>query len=208
MVYIQNLCFDSKLCIEFVNDKNMMMNKDNLYSVIYQDIQDAFAEIQQLTQDQHLCAIGLGMVEDFCGFFYVGCTLEQLKTFEDVYEAWWISEWSCSSTANNRVHDAITALYQDLGEDYTDEQYSELQAHYQKTIIQALQDLRTQGKLKNQQGEEIIVIIQYADSSDEDFEDISFPQINPEFLVPLFENRFQKKAGENLYDYLLEKSAS
>ena len=55
---------------------------------------------------------------------------------------------SCSSTANNRVHDAITALYQDLGEDYTNEQYSELQAHYQKTIIQALQDLRIQGKLK------------------------------------------------------------
>ena len=82
-----------ELCIEIVNDKNMMMNKDHLYSVIYQDIQDAFAEIQQLTQDQHLCAIGLGMVEDFCGFFYVGCTLEQLKTFEDVYEAWWISEW-------------------------------------------------------------------------------------------------------------------
>jgi len=57
MVYIQNLYFDSKLCIEIVNDKNMMMNKDHLYSVIYQDIQDAFAEIQQLTQDQAIVSV-------------------------------------------------------------------------------------------------------------------------------------------------------
>ena len=61
---------------------------NNLYTVIYQDIQDALAEILDATRDQHLFAIGLGMVEDLCGFFYVGCTLEQLESFEDVHELW------------------------------------------------------------------------------------------------------------------------
>ncbi|WP_151961718.1 DUF4303 domain-containing protein [Acinetobacter bereziniae] len=183
------------------------MREDHLYSVIYQDIQEALAEIQQLTQDQHLCALGLGMVEDLCGFFYVGCTIENLKSFEDVYEAWWISEWQYSSTANNHTHDAIMALYEALGKQCTDEQYIALREHYQNTIIQALQDLRDAGKLKNKQGEEIMVIIQYADSFDEDFEESSFAQINPKFLVPLFKNRFKQKSGENLYDYLLQKIA-
>ncbi|ATZ65592.1 DUF4303 domain-containing protein [Acinetobacter bereziniae] len=183
------------------------MREDHLYSVIYQDIQEALAEIQQLTQDQYLCTLGLGMVEDLCGFFYVGCTIENLKSFEDVYEAWWISEWQYSSTANNHTHDAIMALYEALGKQSTDEQYIALREHYQNTIIQALQDLRDAGKLKNKQGEEIMVIIQYADSFDEDFEESSFAQINPEFLVPLFKNRFKQKSGENLYDYLLQKIA-
>jgi stage V sporulation protein SpoVS len=83
-------------------------------------------------------------------------------------------------------------LYQDLGEDYTDEQYSELQAHYQKTIIQALQDLRITRKIKNQQGEEIIVIIQYADSSDEDFEDISFHKLILSFWCLYLKTAFKK----------------
>ncbi|KAF1027207.1 MAG: hypothetical protein GAK29_00848 [Acinetobacter bereziniae] len=184
------------------------MREDHLYSVIYQDIQDALTEIQQQTQDQYLCALGLGMVEDLCGFFYVGCTIEGLKAFEDVYEAWWISEWPYSSIANNKTHDAIMALYEALGEQCTDEQYVALREHYQNTIIQALQDLRHAGKLRNHQDEEIIVMIQYADSFDEDFEEISFAQINPEFLQPLFKNRFKQKTGENLYDYLLEKIES
>ena len=178
---------------------------NNLYTVIYQDIQDALAEILETTKDQHVFAIGLGMVEDLCGFFYVGCTLEQLENFEDVHELWWISEWEYSSTANNRVHDAINALYEQLGDDCTEEQYAELRQSYQNTIIQVLQNLRAENKLKNQQGEEMIYIIQYADAFDEEFEDVSFAQINPEEYVPLFANRFKQKKGANLYDFLLQK---
>ncbi len=51
----------------------------------------------------------------------------------------------------------------------------------------------------------MIYIIQYADAFDEDFEDVSFAQINPEEYVPLFANRFKQKKGANLYDFLLQK---
>lgn len=181
------------------------MSETELYSVIHQDIQNALSELLLKTRDQHLFAIGLGMVEDLCGFFHVGCTLEDITDFEDVSELWWISEWQHESTANNRVHHAITKLYHALGDDCTDAQYIELRQHYQNTMIQVLQDLRKQGKLKNQQGEEMMVIIQYADAFDEDFEDVSFPLMNPEFLAPLFQNRFKKQKGPNLSDYLLER---
>ena len=145
------------------------------------------------------------MVEDLCGFFHVGCSLEQLEDFKDVHDIWWISEWKYSSTANNKVHNIITDLADELGEDCTDEEYDELRQLYQDTIIKVLQDLREAGRLKNSQGDEIIYIIQYADASDEEFEDVSFAQINPEKYIPLFENRFKAKSGENLYDFLLEK---
>ena len=51
----------------------------------------------------------------------------------------------------------------------------------------------------------MIYIIQYADAFDEEFEDVSFAQINPEEYVPLFANRFKQKKGANLYDFLLQK---
>ena len=92
-----------------------------------------------------------------------------------------------------------------MSEEYTEEQYIELRQHYQNTIIQVLQDLRKEGKLQNQQGDEMIFILQYADAFDEDFEEISFVQINPSEYISLFSQRFKQKKGENLHDFLLEK---
>lgn len=92
-----------------------------------------------------------------------------------------------------------------MSEEYTEEQYIELRQHYQNTIIQVLQDLRKKGKLQNQQGDEMIFILQYADAFDEDFEEISFVQINPSEYISLFSQRFKQKKGENLHDFLLEK---
>jgi len=59
--------------------------------------------------------------------------------------------------------------------------------------------------LKNQQGDEIIFILQYADAFDEGFEDTSFAQINSKEYIPLFANRFKKNNSANLYDFLLHK---
>lgn len=182
----------------------MKMNeKTNLYLTIYQDIQEACEELRQKTLGQYLQIVGLGFVEDPCGYFTVGMTLEEFSQFDQEL-IWFISEWSVGTTPNNRVHQQIYGLYEQLGEEYTEEQYIELRQHYQNTIIQVLQDLRKEGKLQNQQGDEIIFILQYADAFDEDFEEVSFPKINPVELVPLFAHRF-KKNSMNLYDFLLEK---
>lgn len=181
-----------------------MTEKTNLYLTIYQDIQDACAELKQETLGQHLQIIGLGLVEDLCGYFVVGMTLEEFSQFDQEL-VWFISEWSIEASHNNHVHQKIQRLYEQLGEEYTEEQYIELRQHYQNTIIQVLQDLRKEGKLQNQQGDEMIFILQYTDAFDEDFEETSFAQINLQKYVPLFTNRFKQKKGENLHDFLLEK---
>ncbi|MDM1765842.1 MULTISPECIES: hypothetical protein [unclassified Acinetobacter] len=181
-----------------------MTEKTNLYLTIYQDIQDACAELKQETLGQHLQIIGLGLVEDLCGYFVVGMTLEEFSQFDQEL-VWFISEWSIEASHNNHVHQQIQRLYEQLGEEYTEEQYIELRQHYQNTIIQVLQDLRKEGKLQNQQGDEMIFILQYADAFDEDFEEISFAQINPSEYISLFSQRFKQKKGDNLHDFLLEK---
>lgn len=180
------------------------MNEKSLYSSIYQDIQEACAELKQKTLGQHLQIIGLGFVEDLCGYFVVGMTFEEFSQFDQEL-IWFISEWSIGASNNNHVHQQIQRLYEQLGEEYTEKQYIELREHYQNTIIQVLQDLRKAGKLQNQQGDEMVFILQYADAFDEDFEEISFPQINPQKFVPLFKNRFKKKQGENLFDYWMNQ---
>ena len=64
-------------------------------------LQAAFDWLRSHHQDEHLYAVGLGMVEDICGFFIVGNTLERLADLhaeinnesEQIYYDWSISEW-------------------------------------------------------------------------------------------------------------------
>ena len=83
-----------------------MTEKTNLYLTIYQDIQDACAELKQETLGQHLQIIGLGLVEDLCGYFVVGMTLEEFSQFDQEL-IWFISEWSIEASHNNHVHQQI-----------------------------------------------------------------------------------------------------
>ena len=181
-----------------------MAEQTKLYQVIYQDIQQACEELKQEILGQYLQIVGLGFVEDPCGYFTVGMTLEEFSQF-DPELIWFISEWSVGTKPNNNVHNQIHGLYKQLGDEHTEAQYIALRKTYQNTVIRVLQDLRTEGKLKNQQGDEIIFILQYVDGFDEEFEDISFAQINPKEYAPLFAHRFNKKEGEHLYDYLMAK---
>ena len=51
----------------------MTMNeKTKLYQVIYQNIENSLQDIREKTEEkkEHLCAIGLGYVAQFCGFFH------------------------------------------------------------------------------------------------------------------------------------------
>ncbi len=181
-----------------------MSEQTRLYQVIYQDIQEVCEELKQKTLGQYLQIVGLGFVEDLCGYFTVGMTLEEFSKFDQEL-IWFISEWSVGTYPNNNVHHQIYGLYEQLGDECTEEQYIGLRQTYQNTIIQVLQDLRAEGQLKNQQGDEIIFILQYADAFDEGFEDTSFAQINSKEYIPLFANRFKKNNSVNLYDFLLHK---
>lgn len=181
-----------------------MSEQTRLYQVIYKDIQEACEELKQKTLGQYLQIVGLGFVEDLCGYFTVGMTLEEFSKFDQEL-VWFISEWSVGTHPNNNVHHQIYGLYEQLGDECTEEQYIGLRQMYQNTVIQVLQDLRAEGQLKNQQDDEIIFILQYADAFDEDFEEVSFPKINPTELVSLFAHRFKQNDSVNLYDFLLRK---
>lgn len=174
------------------------MNGQYLYTAIYQTLEESLQQIKATTINQHLCAIGLGLVEDLCGFFCVGTTIEQFSTFDEVGQAWWISEWDYGSKTNQQVHDTIYHMYQNLGEDDQEEQYLALRTLYENSIIRAIQALRAEGKLQNHAGKELIVMLQYADAFDEQFQDRSFPQMNPLPLVEVFKLRFERNMPQSL----------
>ncbi len=179
------------------------MKNNLLYSKIYTEILNALEDILQQTQDQHLFILGLGMVEDFCGFFIVGNTCENLNENDDVYDLWWIPEWPYESKVDAGVNKEIRALEATLGDDPSDEQRQKLKHDYENTIIRVIQDLKKEGRLENKQHKELIMVIQYADSSDEDFEELSFAQINPDKLMELYQNRFiQDPSKPNINDWI------
>ncbi len=194
--------------------------KTKLYQVIYQNIENSLQDIREKTEEkkEHLCAVGLGYVAQFCGFFTVGLSLERFTELQD--NVWWIPEWGCESSVNlPAFREELERLEQEYEGRYTEQEYDALMAddeavdiyfdafieNYQNTSIQVLQDLRKEGKLKADNGEELVVILQYADCHDEDFEEVSFSKINPVEWVPLFANRFKRKPGDNLFDYWSEK---
>ena len=164
-------------------------------------LQAAFDWLRSHHQHEHLYAVGLGMVEDICGFFIVGNTLERLadlhaetakESAEDqIYYDWSISEWYGNEFEGlpNLVHNAATAISDDLDDDA----YDAFRVTYQDHILHVLADMRDQGLLQNAQGEELWVWVQYADAFDEDFDDISFARLNSPELSKLFTLRYQPK---------------
>ena len=166
-------------------------------------LQAAFEWMRSHHAHEQFYAVGLGMVEDICGFFIVGNTLERLATLADgltdtkeadkVYYYWSISEWSSDEFRglSNLVHNAATAIADDLEDD--DDAYDAFRLVYQDHILNVLADMRSQGLLRNAQGEELWVWVQYADAFDEDFDDISFARLNPPELSALFQRRYDAK---------------
>ena len=164
-------------------------------------LQAAFEWMREHHAHEQFYAVGLGMVEDICGFFIVGNTLERLAALADglddstdadkIYYYWSISEWLSDEFRGlpNLVHKAATALAEDLG----DEAYDALRITYQEHILNVLADMRDQGLLQNAQGEELWVWVQYADAFDEDFDDVSFARLNPPELSALFQRRYDAK---------------
>ena len=165
-------------------------------------LQAAFDWLRSHHQDEHLYAVGLGMVEDICGFFIIGNTLERLadlhaetakESAEDhIYYDWNISEWYGDEFEGlpNLVHNAATAISDDLDDD---DAYDTFRVTYQNHILNVLADMRGQGLLQNAQGEELWVWVQYADAYDEDFDDVSFARLNSPELSKLFALRYQPK---------------
>ena len=161
-------------------------------------LQAAFAHFREQYQHEHFYAAGLGMVEDICGFFMVGNTLERLANLhnslvgesldDQAYYYWSISEWAAAEFSGlpNLVHNAATAISDGLG----DGAYGQFRLDYQDHILNVLADMRSQGLLRNAQGEEIWVWVQYADAYDEDFDDVSFARLNPAELSALFVRRY------------------
>lgn len=162
-------------------------------------LQAAFDWLRSHHQDEHLYAVGLGMVEDICGFFIVGNTLERLADLhaeiakesaaDQIYYEWSISEWYGDEFKGlpNLVHNAATAISGGLDDDA----YDAFRLTYQNHILNVLADMRSQGLLQNAQGEELWVWVQYADAYDEDFDDVSFARLNPPELSSLFALRYQ-----------------
>ena len=165
-------------------------------------LQAAFDWLRSHHQDEHLYAVGLGMVEDICGFFVVGNTLERLADLhaetakesadDQMYYTWSISEWYGDEFKGlpNLVHNAATAISDDLDDD---DAYDAFRLVYQDHILHVLADMRGQGLLQNAQGEELWVWVQYADAYDEDFDDVSFARLNSPELSKLFTLRYQPK---------------
>ena len=161
-------------------------------------LQAAFAHFREQCRHEHFYAAGLGMVEDICGFFMVGNTLERLANLhnslvgesldDQAYYYWSISEWAAAEFSGlpNLVHNAATAISDGLG----DGAYGQFRLDYQDHILNVLADMRSQGLLRNAQGEEIWVWVQYADAYDEDFDDVSFARLNPAELSALFVRRY------------------
>ena len=176
-------------------------------------LQAAFDWLRSHHQDEHLYAVGLGMVEDICGFFIVGNTLERLadlhaetakESAEDqIYYDWSISEWYGDEFEGlpNLVHNAATAISDDLDDD---DAYDAFRVTYQNHILNVLADMRGQGLLQNAQGEELWVWVQYADAYDEDFDDVSFARLNAPELSSLFALRYQPNK-HNLTHVLRER---
>ena len=165
-------------------------------------LQAAFDWLCSHHQHEHLYAVGLGMVEDICGFFVVGNTLERLADLhaeiakesadDQMYYTWSISEWYADEFKGlpNLVHNAATAISDDLDDD---DAYDAFRLVYQDHILHVLADMRDQGLLQNAQGEELWVWVQYADAYDEDFDDVSFARLNSLELSKLFTLRYQPK---------------
>jgi len=90
-----------------------MSEQTRLYQVIYQDIQEVCEELKQKTLGQYLQIVGLGFVEDLCGYFTVGMTLEEFSKFDQEL-IWFISEWSVGTYPNNNVHHQIMVYMNNL----------------------------------------------------------------------------------------------
>ena len=163
-------------------------------------LQAAFEWLREHHAHEQFYAVGLGMVEDICGFFIVGNTLERLadlhaeitKESDQMYYDWSISEWYGDEFKGlpNLVHNAATAISDDLDDD---DAYDAFRVTYQNHILNVLADMRGQGLLQNAQGEELWVWVQYADAYDEDFDDVSFARLNPPELSALFQRRYDAK---------------
>ncbi|WP_111894680.1 DUF4303 domain-containing protein [Acinetobacter sp. MB5] len=178
-----------------------------LDAAIRRYVQAATQHYLEQYQDQKFYALALGMVEDICGFFIVGNTLEQLANGcseeDEAYQYWYISEW-CSNEFEglpNLVHDVVTHIAKNT--DHDAEDFCLRQA-YQNHILAVLADLRAQGQLRNAQGEELLVWVQYADASDENFDDISFAHLNSPELTELFIQRFNSEQ-DNLTGHLRQQ---
>lgn len=170
-------------------------------------IQAAIQHYHAQYQNQKFYALGLGMVEDICGFFIVANTLEQLAKGcceeDEAYQYWYISEWYANEFEGlpNLVHDVVTNLVKKADHD-ADAFF--LRQAYQAHILAVLADLRAQGQLRNAQGEELLVWVQYADAYDEDFDDISFAHLNSPELTALFIQRFNPE-HDNLTQHLRQR---
>ena len=164
-------------------------------------LQAAFDWLREHHQHEHLYAVGLGMVEDICGFFIVGNTLERLADLshglKDTSEAnktgyfWSISEWKSEEFLGlrNLVGQVVADIAHPLSID--DDAYDAFRLVYQDHILNVLADMRGQGLLQNAQSEELWVWVQYADAYDEDFDDVSFARLNPPELSHLFSLRYE-----------------
>ena len=62
-----------------------MNEKTKLYQVIYQYVEDSLQDIREKTEEkkEHLCAIGLGYVAQFCEIVTIGLSLERFTELQD-----------------------------------------------------------------------------------------------------------------------------
>lgn len=181
-----------------------------LAAAIRQQVSAAVQYYREQYRHQHFYALGLGMVEDVCGFFIVGTTLEHWAAAEvgddDIYRYWYFSEWDAEEFNGlpNLVHNVVAALAEQT-DDNTE--YDALRQNYVEHIIATLSAMRQAGELRNAQGEELWVWVQYADAYDEDMDEISFARLNAPELSHLFIHRFDAE-HDNLTHFLQRRVAT
>ena len=175
------------------------------------NITQSFLHMRAQAANERFYGFCLGLVEDLCGFFCAGNTLESLQRVLDDEEDddsgwfWYISEWAYEGVDdNNAVHHAITAL--DTETDDDPEQYAQLCRDYEQCLIAALKTCDNNGLFGAERtAGEMVLYLHYADASDETIDNTSSAQLNPPALHQAFLQRWNQNASNSLTDLIRDR---
>lgn len=173
------------------------VQKNKIHALAVEQIKKDVKALKEQSRGESIYAFGLGIVSEITGFFLAANTLEALSKRlaqkggeEDVSFFWHLSEWAYSETADNKLYEYLATFLQDIKPN----EYEKALADYANTLIKALKTCDEQGIFgEGEARKNVIVYIQYADASDENFDEISSKQINAPEQHLLFKERWNVK---------------
>ncbi len=187
--------------------------ENTIHDLAVKQITADFAAIKENAHSNHeqLYAFATGIVADVTGFFSVGNTVESLKRILEKYEEkdfhasyfWWISNWEYKGINDNALFNFLDQTF--YSDDFNWEKMDILRKAYEPILIKALKTCDKNGVFGiGKERENIVIYIQYVDSCDENFDDISSEQVNPKNIHLLFKERWNDKQ-ENLTKIITQK---